>query len=332
VLIVLVCDPRREANGLPKCHSDLGLMECTWRSYPPTPVGQVGGHEGVGVVVKLGPNCEGSKIALGQRVGIKYVSGVCMNCDHCLEGMEPLCEKATYSGFYTPGTFQQYVLSPANYVTPIPDGVDSAAVAPMLCAGLTVYTALRKAGAKSGQWVVVSGAGGGLGHIACQLGSRGMALRILGVDAGNKEKLVKESGAEAFIDVLKHDDKSIAEEVKRICGGRGANAVIMCTASDRAYGQAISMLRKGGTMVCVGMPEGDPVLIGGCYPAAIVSGQVNITSAAVGSRQDAKELLDFAARGVITSHYKLEKLENLTSVFKEMSEGKLIGRVVLDLT
>src|SRR5258708_7071108 len=119
-------------------------MECTWRSYPPTPTGQVGGHEGVGVVVQLGPNCEGTSIKLGQRVGIKYVAGVCMNCDHCLEGMEALCEKGTYSGFYTPGTFQQYVLGPANYVTPIPDGVDSAAAAPMLCAGLTVYTALRK--------------------------------------------------------------------------------------------------------------------------------------------------------------------------------------------
>jgi alcohol dehydrogenase, propanol-preferring len=184
----------------------------------------------------------------------------------------------------------------------------------MLCAGLTVCTALRKSGAKSGQWVVVSGAGGGLGHIACQLGSRGMALRILGVDAGNKEKLVKDSGAEAFIDVLKHDDESIAAEVKRICGGRGASAVIICTASNRAYGKAISMLRKGGTMVCVGMPEGDPVLMGACHPAAIVRGQVNITSAAVGTRQDAKELLDFAARGVITSHYRLEKLEKLRRV------------------
>ena len=85
-------------------------------------------------------------------------------------------------------------------------------------------------------------------------------------------------------------------------------------------------------MVCVGMPEGNPVLIGGCHPAAIVGGQVNITSAAVGTRQDAKELLDFAARGVITSYYRLEKLERLTDVFKDMSEGKLIGRVVLDLS
>jgi alcohol dehydrogenase, propanol-preferring len=77
-------------------------MECTWRSYPPTPTGQVGGHEGVGVVVQLGPNFEGTSIKLGQRVGIKYVAGVCMNCDHCLEGMEALCEKGAYSGFYTP--------------------------------------------------------------------------------------------------------------------------------------------------------------------------------------------------------------------------------------
>lgn len=314
------------------CHSDLALMEGTWANHAlPLPT-QVGGHEGIGIVVQLGPGCETTKVKLGQRVGIKFVAGICFNCDNCLDGIEQYCENATYSGFFSPGTFQQYVLSPANYVTIIPDGLDSAAAAPMLCAGLTVYTALQRANLKPGQWVVISGAGGGLGHIGCQLGSRGMAYRVLGLDAGDKSKIVKASGAEAFINVLDHDDESLQKEVKRICGGKGASAVIMCTSSNRAYGQAIGMLRKQGTLVCCGMPEGDPVLIGGCYPGAIVAGQVNITSAAVGSRQAANDLLDFVSRGTITTHYRLEKLENLTEVFRDMSAGKLSGRVVLDLS
>lgn len=137
----------------------------------------------------------------------------------------------------------------------------SADAAPMLCAGVTTYAALRKSGAKSGQWVVIAGAGGGLGHIAVQLASRGMALRVIGIDAPSKEGIVKESGAEQFIDVTTHDDTSIAEEVKRLTGGLGASAVIVCTASNRAYAQALDFLRFGGTLVCVGRSR--PVL---CSP------------------------------------------------------------------
>ncbi|KAL8707902.1 MAG: hypothetical protein Q9220_007122 [cf. Caloplaca sp. 1 TL-2023] len=127
----------------------------------------------------------------------------------------------------SPGTFQQYVTSQADYVTPIPDSLKSEDAAPMLCAGVTTYAALRRSQAKSGQWVVVSGAGGGLGHIAVQLASRGMALRVIGIDAGSKEKLVRDCGAEHFIDVAKHDEKSMVEEVTRTADGLGASAVIV---------------------------------------------------------------------------------------------------------
>lgn len=118
----------------------------------------------------------------------------------------------------------------------------------MLCAGITTYAALRRSNAKSGQWVVVAGAGGGLGHIACQLASRGMALRVIGIDDGSKEQLAKDCGAEHFIDITKHDDKSIAEEVVKLTGGLGASAVLVCTASNKAYAQALDFLRFGGTV------------------------------------------------------------------------------------
>lgn len=201
----------------------------------------------------------------------------------------------------------------------------------MLCAGITTYTALRRTNTQSGDWVVVAGAGGGLGDIACQLGSRGMALRIIGVDHGSKKDLVLSSGAEAFVDITQFDDKSIVEEVYRITGGRGAHGAIVCTGSNRAYAQCLQMLGINGTLVCVGVPEGDAVVLGGADPRSIIFKALNITYTSVGTRKDAVEVLDFAARGVAKSHYRLEKMENLTKVFEDMAEGKLMGRVVIDL-
>lgn len=192
----------------------------------------------------------------------------------------------------------------------------------MLCAGVTTYAALRKSGAKSGQWVVISGAGGGLGHIAVQLSARGMAHRVIGVDAGSKKQIVLDSGAEAFVDVTQHDDASISEEVKKMTGGLGASAVIVCTASNKAYAQALDFLRFGGTLVCVGMPEGKPVAIEKAYPAAMVAKLQTITAVAVGNRREAIECLDFAARGVVKTHYRLEKMEKLTEVSRSRSRSR----------
>jgi len=219
-----------------------------------------------------------------------------------------------------------------SYVTPIPEALSSEDAAPMLCAGVTTYSALRRSNAKSGQWVVIAGAGGGLGHIACQISSRGMSHRVIGIDAAAKKDLVMQSGAEHFIDVMAHDDDSIKAEVLKLTGGLGAAAVIVCTASNRAYGQGMSILRFGGTLVCVGMPEGDLKPIASAFPSLMCTKMLSITSVAVGNRREAAEVLDFAARGIVKSHYRVEKMENLTKVFEEMGEGKLQGRVVLELS
>ncbi|RDW68517.1 hypothetical protein BP5796_09174 [Coleophoma crateriformis] len=297
----------------------------------PTQPGQVGGHEGVGIIHKLGPGSENGRVKVGDRVGIKWIAYACGACGPCLEGEDGVCFNQKISGYYYPGTFQQYALAPAHYVTPIPEALDSADAAPMLCAGVTTYAALRKSNAKSGQWVVIAGAGGGLGHLACQIGSRGMAYRIIGIDHPSKQELVMDCGAEAFVDITKFDDKTIGDEVKRITGGLGASAVIVCTASNRAYAQATSFLRFGGTLVCVGMPEGDMVPIEGAKPAVMVAQAWTIRGSAVGNQREALEVLDLAARGIVKTRYRVEKMDKLTEVFTEMSEGKMQGRVVLDL-
>ncbi|KAJ5915520.1 hypothetical protein N7466_011453 [Penicillium verhagenii] len=328
------------------CHSDLGIMTNTWSTLPyPTQPGQVGGHEGVGKIVKLGPGTTASGLKIGDRVGIKWVSSACGNCPPtnlaptpvpCQAGSDGLCFNQKVSGYYTPGTFQQYALGPANYVTPIPDSLSSAEAAPMLCAGVTVYSALKRSNARPGQWVVISGAGGGLGHLAVQLASRGMGLRVIGIDHGSKEELVKASGAEHFVDITQfpRDDKgeALKKHVKGLADGLGAHAVLVCTAANAAYAQALPLLRFNGTVVCVGIPENEPQAIANAFPGIFVNSLATVTGSAVGNRVEAVETLAFAARGVLKVHYRVEKMEALTEVFKDMKEGKVQGRVVLDLS
>lgn len=185
----------------------------------------------------------------------------------------------------------------------------------MLCAGVTTYAALRKSNAKSGQWVVISGAGGGLGHIAVQLASKGMGLRVIGIDSSDKEGLARDCGAEHFIAIDKHsDDKSMTEEVVKTADGLGARAVIVCTASNRAYAQALDFLRFNGTVVCVGIPEGELKGIANAYPASFVFKHATVTGSAVGNRRDAIEVMEFAARGVVKTRYRIEKMEKLNEV------------------
>ncbi|PWY69536.1 GroES-like protein [Aspergillus heteromorphus CBS 117.55] len=319
------------------CHSDYGIMTDTWKGLPaPVQPGQVGGHEGVGKVVKLGPGTETSGVKVGDRVGIKWVSSACGNCEPCQAGAEGLCFTQKISGYYTPGTFQQYAIGPANYVTPIPDNLASDEAAPMLCAGVTVYSALKRSNARPGQWVIISGAGGGLGHLAVQLASKGMGFRVIGIDHGSKEGLVKASGAEHFVDITQFpaDDKgeAMAAHIKSLTSGLGAHAVIVCTASNAAYAQALLLLRFNGTLVCVGLPENEPRAIATAMPTSLIANHITITGSAVGSRREAIETLDFAARGIIKAHFRTERMEGLTGVFEEIHCGKLQGRVVLDLS
>lgn len=173
--------------------------------------------------------------------------------------------------------------------------------APMLCGGVTVYSALSKCGAKPGEWVVISGAGAGLGPLALQIGSRGMGFRIIGIDMGEKEKLVKDSGAEVFFNLAHYprDDEGaqkLVTDVKAATGGSGAAATVVCTGNNAAYGQGLRFLKFRGTLVCVGVLEGTPRAIATADPASILGQELRIVGSTVGNRKDAIETLDMAAR------------------------------------
>lgn len=205
--------------------------------------------------------------------------------------------------------------------------MDSANAAPLLCGGLTTYSALRKTRAQPGDWVAISGAGGGLGHLATQIG-KGMGFRMLGIDDASKESLVRQCGAEAFVEV----GPSIAERVLGSTDGEGVAAVVVCSGNNAAYAQAMTLLRFNGVLVCVGVPGGQVTAIPGAYPAAMVSKQLNIAGSTVGSRREAIETLCMASRGLVKTHVTVIPPANLRKSFEEMKVGKLRGRVVLDMS
>ncbi|RMD44337.1 hypothetical protein DV735_g834, partial [Chaetothyriales sp. CBS 134920] len=292
------------------CHSDMGVMTNSWAWLY--------------VAFRLSRTTTDFCADQHRRRKVRSVATREVGADSC-------CVECKISGYYTPGTFQQYALAPANYVTPIPDGLPSDVAAPMLCGGLTVYSALKKSGAQPGDWVVIAGAGGGLGHLAVQIGARGMGFRMIGIDAGSKEQLVKDCGAEAFFDVTKYsrDDEGaakLAADVKAVTGrANGAAAVVVCTASNAAYAQALGFLKFNGSLVCVGVPEGTPVPIASAVPATILVNQLKIVGSAVGNRQEAIETLEMAARGIVKTHFVVEKMDKLTEVFQKMDKGEIQG-------
>jgi len=176
----------------------------------------------------------------------------------------------------------------------------------------------------------VSGAGGGLGHLVTQIAAKAFGYRVIGIDQASKEEVVKESGAEIFIDAATSSEEMVSQ-VKKLTNNLGANAVVVCASSNAAYSQGLELLRPGGTLVGVGMPGGKPVAIASAMPGPIVQKQLKIVGSILGNRQDAIDVLNLAARGVITVHYQTRQLSELTETFREMESGSLSGRAVLDL-
>jgi alcohol dehydrogenase, propanol-preferring len=180
-------------------------------------------------------------------------------------GAESECPSLKISGFYHPGTFQQYLVTSAKCIASIPDSIDPAGAAPLMCAGVSVYAGLKRAHTKAGDWVLIMGAGGGLGHLAVQY-AKALGAGVVAVDAGSKEAFCKELGADFFVDFTKFGtDEEVTVEVKRLVPG-GVKVALCCAASRRAYEQAVTFLGPRGTLVCLGIPEikaGEPTALFG---------------------------------------------------------------------
>ena len=301
------------------CHTDLHAAHGDWPVKPSPPF--VPGHEGYGTVVEVGPGV--TEIAVGDKVGNAWLWSACGHCEYCRTGWETLCEEQNNGGYSVDGSFGQYMLVETKFAARIPEGADPYEIAPVLCAGVTVYKGLKVTEVRPGQWVVISGIGG-LGHIAVQY-AKAMGMRIVAVDvADDKLELAKKHGAEVTVNAAVEDP---TQAVLDATGG-GAHGVLVTAVHPKAFGQAIGMARRGGTIVFNGLPPGD-------FPAPIfdvVLKGLTIRGSIVGTRQDMVEALDFYARGLIHPTFSKRNLDDINAVFDEMHHGKIDGRVVIDYT
>lgn len=300
------------------CHTDLHAADGDWPIQPTLPF--TPGHEGAGNVVALGTGV--THLKEGDRVGIAWLHSACGHCEFCLAGWETLCTEQKNSGYSVNGSFAEFALAQADYVGRIPDDLPFIDAAPILCAGVTTYKGLKETEAKPGQWVVISGTGG-LGHVAIQY-ARAMGLHVAAVDLGpEKLTLARHHGAEITIDASIQDP---AKEIQRQIGG--AHGVLVTAVSPVAFKQAVGMLRRGGTCVLNGLPPGDfPISI-----FEVVLNRYTIRGSIVGTRKDLEEALAFAAEGRVKATIELQPLDSINDVFKRLKQGKVNGRVVLDLT
>jgi propanol-preferring alcohol dehydrogenase len=305
---------KMESTGI--CHTDLHAVEGDWPIKPSPPF--IPGHEGVGYVAAAGRDVK--HVKEGDLVGTPWLYSACGQCEHCLAGWETLCERQQNGGYSVNGSFAEYAIADPGYVAHIPKGADLIAIAPILCAGVTVYKGLKMTDARPGNWVVISGVGG-LGHMAVQY-AKTMGLNVVAVDVDDaKLELARRLGAAITINALTTDPVAA---VKKEIGG--AHGVLVTAVSRKAFAQAVGFVRRGGTMVLNGLPPGD-------FPISIfdmVLNGITIRGSIVGTRLDLKESLEFAAAGKVKAIVKAEPLENINDIFQRMRDGRIEGRIVVD--
>jgi len=305
------------------CHTDLHALNGDWPV--PTKLPLVGGHEGAGVVVAKGDLVEGWE--LGDHAGVKWINGTCLACDFCQQADEPLCAKATMSGYTVDGSFQQYAIAKGNHAAKIPKDVPLDAIAPILCAGITVYKGLKESGARPGQTVAIVGAGGGLGSLAQQY-AKAMGLRTIAIDAGDEKKkmCMEQLGSYAFVDFSTSDN--VVKDVQAATeDGLGPHAVILVATSEKPFQQAAEYVRPRGTVVAIGLPAGAQ-LKAPVFESVLK--MVCIKCSYVGNRRDSAEAIDLYRRGGISAPFKVVGLSELEKVYDLMQKGQIAGRYVLD--
>jgi len=300
------------------CHTDLHAASGDWPVKPTVPF--VPGHEGAGIVAGVGRGV--THLKEGDPVGIAWLHDACGGCEHCITGWETLCESQRCSGYSVNGSFAEYAIGAAAYVARLPDRVDFAAMAPILCAGVTTYKGIKETEARPGEWIAISGIGG-LGHIAIQY-ARAMGLHVAAIDVSeDKLALARTLGAEIVVDGARPD---AAAEIVRRTGG-GAHGVLVTAVSPAAFSQAIQLVRRKGTISLVGLPPGEfatPIF-------DVVLKRITLRGSIVGTRKDLAEAIAFAAEGKVQAHIHRARLEDINRVFADLKAGRVDGRVVLDL-
>ncbi|WP_423599423.1 zinc-dependent alcohol dehydrogenase [Roseateles sp. MS654] len=297
------------------CHTDLHAADGDWPVRPRLPF--IPGHEGVGTVAAVGAGIK--HVREGDRVGVPWLHTACGHCEHCLTGWETLCDHQQMTGYSVNGGFAEYVLADPDYVGHLPAEGSFEALAPILCAGLTVYKGLKVLEARPGQWVAIVGAGG-LGHLAIQY-ARAMGFHVAAVDVdATKLGLAAALGAELCVNAADDDPAAVLQ--RELHGVHGA---LVTAVSRQSFSQSLAMLRKRGTMSMVGLPPGDfglPIF-------DVVLNAKTVRGSIVGTRQDLNEALQFAAEKKVHAETTPHALEDVNVIFDALRRGRIEGRAVL---
>jgi alcohol dehydrogenase, propanol-preferring len=299
------------------CHSDLHVADGDWTQLAGiVKKSLILGHEIVGRVVERGAAVE--SVQVGDRVGVPWVQWTCGECEFCREGNENLCVRQRITGVMVDGGYAEFAKAPAGHVVKIPDTLSSEQAAPLLCAGVTVHRALKKAKIGAGQRVAVFGVGG-LGHLAVQIG-RAAGAEVTAIDvADEKLALAKSLGAARALNAAKNN------VVKELRAASGVHIAMVTSAAKSAYDMAFHCVRPTGTLLVVGLPAQDISF----PPILMAAAEIQIKASAVGTREDLREILAMGAAGTVRCEVAARPLAEVGQILGELSRGEISGRVVL---
>src|ERR1700730_4639620 len=306
---------RIEASGL--CHTDIHAAYGDWPVKPTPPF--VPGHEGIGIVTRTGGGA--SHIKEGDRVALPWLGYACGTCEYCVSGWETLCERQLNTGYAIDGSHAEYAKASAAYVGAVPSGLDPFDAAPLTCAGVTTYKAVKGSGARSSDLVAIFGIGG-LGHLALQYAKIAGAT-VVAVDVtAQKLAMSKRLGADYTINGKTQDP---VEAIKKL---GGADSVICVAVGARVYEQAFKALRRGGTLVFVAMPADNymqlPIF------ETVLNG-IKIVGSIVRTPLDLAEVYQLHAAGRTEVIYETRRLEQVNEAMEEVEHARIPARLVFDM-
>jgi propanol-preferring alcohol dehydrogenase len=306
---------RMEACGL--CHTDIHAARGDWPVGPMLPL--VPGHEGVGIVEELGDGVVTP--GLGDRVAIAWLGFACGTCGFCVDGRETLCERQQNSGYSVDGAFAEYAVASARFVVPVPDEVSAVDAAPLSCAGVTTYKALKVAGVLPAERVAVFGIGG-LGHLAVQY-ARLMGALVVAVDVEQEKlDLALVLGADVVVDA------ATADPVESLKALGGVDVALVLAANPQVFEQAFASLRRGGRLVCVAMPADGATLEVSIFETVIKG--ISVIGSIVGTRQDLAEVFALHAAGRTRVVSESRKLDDVNTAMDEVLAGRVPARLVFE--
>ena len=298
------------------CHTDLHVAAGDYGKKP----GRILGHEGIGIVKSIAPDVTNLKV--GDRVSIAWMFESCGSCEYCTTGRETLCRSVKNAGYTVDGGMATHCVVTADYAVKVPDGLDPAQASSITCAGVTTYKGIKVSGVRAGQWIAIYGAGG-LGNLAVQYAKKVFGARVIAIDI-NDDKLAfaKEVGADLTINPLKEDSVQVIQEKVG-----GAHAAVVTAVSKVAFNAAVHCVRAGGRVVAIGLP---PETMDLSIPRIVLDG-IEIVGSLVGTRQDLAEAFQFGAEGLVVPLVQVRRLDEANDIFQEMRDGKIQGRMVIDM-